>query len=301
MFRPGFAVSMLFVVASCGSSPSDVVAIEVDNSIAVETTDNTSSTAAASSTLAVSTTQVVVTSMPATSMPITTAPTISGPTTPASPTPITTPPTTPAATSPIPITQPPTTSAPITPAPTTQPQATQSPAPSDPVGLRIEPEFVGGYDRSLFADWYDADRNGCNTRKEVLIAESLDPVQIGARCAITGGRWFSIYDNVETTDSSSFDIDHMVPLSEAWDSGAWNWNADQRKHFANDLDQPFFLIAVTASSNRSKSDRDPAEWMPPNSGYHCEYVRIWIEIKRAWDLSVDQAEHDFLARKLASC
>ena len=292
---------MLFVVASCGSSPSDVVAIEVDNSIAVGTTDNTSSTAAASSTLAVSTTQVLVTSVPATSMPITTAPAVSGPTTPASPAPITTPPATPTATSPIPITQPPTTSAPITPAPTTQPQVTQPPAPSDPVGLRIEPEYVGGYDRDLFADWYDADRNGCNTRKEVLIAESLDPVQIGARCAITGGRWFSIYDNVETTDSSSFDIDHMVPLSEAWDSGAWNWNADQRKHFANDLDQPFFLIAVTASSNRSKSDRDPAEWMPPNSGYHCEYVRIWIEIKRAWDLSVDQAEHDYLTRKLASC
>ena len=160
---------------------------------------------------------------------------------------------------------------------------------------------MDGYNRDLFADWYDDDRNGCNTRKEVLIAESLDTVQIGARCAITGGRWFSIYDNVETTDSSTFDIDHMVPLSEAWDSGAWNWNADQRKHFANDLDQPFFLIAVTASSNRSKSDRDPAEWMPPNAGYHCEYVRIWIEIKRAWDLSVDQAEHDYLAQKLASC
>jgi hypothetical protein len=178
---------------------------------------------------------------------------------------------------------------------------TQPPAPSDPVGLRIEPEFVGGYDRDLFADWYDADRNGCNTRKEVLIAESLDPVLIGSGCSISGGRWFSIYDNVETTDSSKFDIDHMVPLSEAWDSGAWNWNADQRKYFANDLDQPFFLIAVTASSNRSKSDRDPVEWMPPNSAYHCEYVRIWIEIKRAWDLSVDQAEHDYLTRKLASC
>jgi hypothetical protein len=282
---------MLFVVASCGSSPSNVVAIEVDNLISVETTDITSSTAAASSTLAVSTTQVVVTSVPATSMPITTAPTIPGPTTPNSPAPITTTPTTPVATSPTPTTQP----------PTTQPQTTQPPAPSDPVGLRIEPEYVGGYDRDLFADWYDADRNGCNTRKEVLIAESLDPVQIGSGCTITGGRWFSIYDNVETTDSSKFDIDHMVPLSEAWGSGASNWNTDQRKHFANDLDQPFFLIAVTASSNRSKSDRDPAEWMPPNSGYHCEYVRIWIEIKRAWDLSVDQAEHNYLAQKLASC
>jgi hypothetical protein len=270
---------MLFVVASCGSSPSEVVAIEVDNSLSVDTTPDDTSTI---------TSQATTTSTPSLDLVTTTAP-ISQ-TTIAQVTP----------------TQSPATQAPATPAPPTQPPATQAPvtpppAPSDPVGLRIEPEYVGGYDRDLFADWYDADRNGCNTRKEVLIAESLEPVQIGARCAITGGRWFSIYDNVETTDSSTFDIDHMVPLSEAWDSGAWNWNADQRKHFANDLDQPFFLIAVTASSNRSKSDRDPAEWMPPNANYHCEYVRIWIEIKRAWDLSVDQAEHNYLAQKLASC
>jgi hypothetical protein len=270
---------MLFVVASCGSSPSEVVAIEVDNSLSADTTPADTSTI---------TTQATTTSTPSLDLVTTTAP-ISQTTV-----------------AQVPPTQSPATQAPATPAPPTQPPATpapvtQPPAPSDPVGLRIEPEFVGGYDRDLFADWYDADRNGCNTRKEVLIAESLEPVQIGPGCTITGGRWFSIYDNVETTDSSKFDIDHMVPLSEAWDSGAWNWNADQRKHFANDLDQPFFLIAVTASSNRSKSDRDPAEWMPPNANYHCEYVRIWIEIKRAWDLSVDQAEHNYLAQKLASC
>ena len=273
IIAPGLALSILFVVASCGSSPSEVVAIEVDNSIAIETTTGSSSTAETQSTFAETTTSLAQSDPSAPPAPITLAP----------------PDETPA------------TQAPVTQAPTTQAPTTQAPAPSDPVGLRIEPEYVGGYNRDLFADWYDADRNGCNTRKEVLIAESLDPVQIGSKCSISGGRWFSIYDNVETTDSSKFDIDHMVPLSEAWDSGAWNWNADQRKHFANDLDQPFFLIAVTASSNRSKSDRDPAEWMPPNASYHCTYVRIWIEIKRAWDLSVDQAEHDYLARKLASC
>ncbi len=273
IIAPGLALSMLFVVASCGSSPSEVVAIEVDNSMAIETTTGSSSTAETQSTFAETTTSLAKVDPSAPAAPITLDP----------------PDETPA------------TQAPVTQAPTTQAPTTPPPAPSDPVGLRIEPEYVGGYNRDLFADWYDADRNGCNTRKEVLIAESLDPVQIGSKCSISGGRWFSIYDNVETTDSSKFDIDHMVPLSEAWDSGAWNWNADQRKHFANDLDQPFFLIAVTASSNRSKSDRDPAEWMPPNANYHCEYVRIWIEIKRAWDLSVDQAEHDYLARKLASC
>ena len=284
MIGPTVAFSMLICV-SCGSSPAEVIAIEVDNSVPIPISSSTSSprttTTAASDTSVTTSTSIVIS--------VETQPTI-----------------TQTSENVEPPTQAPSTIAPTTQAFATQPPATQDPvtqppAPSDPIGLRIEPEYVGGYNRDLFADWYDADRNGCNTRKEVLIAESLDPVQIGSGCSISGGRWFSIYDNVETTDSSKFDIDHMVPLSEAWDSGAWNWNADQRKYFANDLDQPFFLIAVTASSNRSKSDRDPAEWMPPNANYHCEYVRIWIEIKRAWDLSVDQAEHDYLARKLASC
>ena len=277
LISPTVAFSLLICV-SCGSSPAEVVAIEVDNSVAISISNSTVAPPAP-----FTTTTTVLTNAASTTtslaLPVETLPAVTQ--------------------APVPVA--PSTEVQSTPAPPTQAPVTPPPAPSDPVGLRIEPEFVGGYDRDLFADWYDADRNGCNTRKEVLIAESLEPVQIGARCAITGGRWFSIYDNVETTDSSTFDIDHMVPLSEAWDSGAWNWNADQRKYFANDLDQPFFLIAVTASSNRSKSDRDPAEWMPPNAGYHCEYVRIWIEIKRAWDLSVDQAEHDYLAQKLASC
>jgi hypothetical protein len=276
MIGPTVAFSLLIFV-SCGSSPAEVVAIEVDNSVSVPISSSTVSPRATTTTIAVSTTAATTSSSIAN--PVETLPAT---------------------------TQEPESTSPATAVPTTQslatlPPVTQPPAPSDPVGLRIEPEHDGGYNRDLFADWYDADRNGCNTRKEVLIAESLDPVQIGSGCSISGGRWFSIYDNVETTDSSKFDIDHMVPLSEAWDSGAWNWNADQRKHYSNDLDQPFFLIAVTASSNRSKSDRDPAEWMPPNSAYHCEYVRVWIDIKRAWDLSVDQAEHDYLAQKLASC
>jgi len=168
------------------------------------------------------------------------------------------------------------------------------------LGLRVEAEYVGGYKRNLFANWYDADRDGCDTRQEVLIAESIIPAKIGAKCKVTG-QWFSIYDGVTTTNSSSFDIDHMVPLKEAWDSGAWNWNADQRKKFANDLDESFFLIAVTASSNRSKGERDPAEWMPTSVSYHCEYARIWVQIKRAWDLSVDPAENTFLKSTLASC
>ena len=200
-------------------------------------------------------------------------------------------------------------SAPITPVPTlpptpapTQPPTTPAPTrPADPVGLRIEVEHPDGYDRDLFRHWVDADGDGCDTRKEVLIAESLEPVQTGSSCAILSGRWYSVYDNTETTDSSRFDIDHVVALKEAWDSGAWSWTADQRRDFANDLSQPYFLIAVSASSNRSKGDRDPAEWLPTNMSYRCAYVRIWIDVKRAWNLSVDQTEYDALRNILASC
>ncbi|MEY2642558.1 MAG: hypothetical protein RLZZ368_1205 [Actinomycetota bacterium] len=193
------------------------------------------------------------------------------------------------------------TAAPTTPPPTTGdglPTTTQL---LDPVGLRIEAEHPDGYNRDLFRHWIDADGDGCDTRKEVLISESLDPVQTGSSCVILSGRWYSIYDNTETTDSSRFDIDHVVALKEAWDSGAWNWTADQRRDFANDLSQSYFLIAVSASSNRSKSDRDPAEWMPTNTSYRCEYVRIWVQVKRAWNLSVDQAENDAIRNTLAAC
>jgi uncharacterized membrane protein YhaH (DUF805 family) len=156
--------------------------------------------------------------------------------------------------------------------------------------LRVEPEFPSGYDRGLFRHWIDANGNGCDTRREVLIAESLTPVSVGAGCSISGGEWYSAFDGVSTTDPSSFDIDHFVPLKEAWDSGAHAWDSGTRQRFANDLDYAGSLIAVSASSNRSKGARDPAEWLPPNGGYRCEYVRTWVEVKLRWNLSADPAE-----------
>ncbi len=100
--------------------------------------------------------------------------------------------------------------APATIATTTIAVPTTVPPPVDPVGLRVEAEYTSGYNRDLFRHWIDADGDGCDTRKEVLIAESLEPVQTGSQCAILTGRWYSIYDNTETTDSSRFDIDHVV-------------------------------------------------------------------------------------------
>jgi len=156
--------------------------------------------------------------------------------------------------------------------------------------LRVEPEVQAGYDRDLFRHWIDADGDGCDTRREVLIAESTTPVSVGSGCSLAGGTWYSAFDGVTTTDASSFDIDHFVPLKEAWDSGAHAWDSGTRQRFANDLEFAGSLIAVSASSNRSKGAGDPAEWLPPNRSYRCVYLVAWVEVKLRWNLSADPGE-----------
>ena len=167
--------------------------------------------------------------------------------------------------------------------------------------LNVESEFIGGYDRSLFRHWVDDSGNGCDTRREVLIDESLTPVSISAGCVISGGSWFSNFDGITTTDASSFDIDHFVPLSEAWRSGAHAWSSTTRRSFANDLGYEHSLIAVSASSNRSKGDKDPASWLPPRTSYHCEYIYKWVNVKIRWSLSVDSTEHNKIKNIASNC
>ncbi len=166
--------------------------------------------------------------------------------------------------------------------------------------LKISPEFESGYDRDLFQHWIDADSDGCNTRREVLIVESVVEPQIDDRCAVYGS-WVSEYDNRQINDASQLDIDHMVPLAEAWRSGAYQWSSQTRKRFANDLGFSGSLIAVTASSNRSKSDRDPASWLPSNSSYLCQYTYDWLAVKYRWGLSIDSEEALALAELVPNC
>ena len=163
--------------------------------------------------------------------------------------------------------------------------------------LPVSPERPMGYDRELFRHWSDLDGDGCSTREQVLLDERIAGRVRG--CIVEGGRWVSNFDGVETDDSSAFDIDHFVPLKEAWDSGAWRWNARTRERFANDLGFQGSLIAVSASSNRSKSDRDPAEWLPERGV--CGYAKTWVAVKFRWRLSVDTAEKSELARILRGC
>lgn len=158
--------------------------------------------------------------------------------------------------------------------------------------LKVAPESRTGYVRSKFKHWVNSDGNtsGCDARKSAIIRDAITKPTIEKGCVLKGGKWISIYDNVQVIEAGKLDVDHMVPLAEAWDSGASKWTAEERQKYANDLSDPRHLISVTGASNRSKSDRDPAEWMPTNKSYECTYIANWVSIKIRWSLTVDEKE-----------
>ncbi|MEU1466329.1 HNH endonuclease family protein [Streptomyces sp. NPDC005727] len=169
------------------------------------------------------------------------------------------------------------------------------------VQLPVREEDRTGYDRSKFKHWIDADKDGCNTRAEVLKTEAVIAPEQGPRCALSGGEWFSAYDGRYISGPSGLDIDHLVPLAEAWDSGASAWTAAEREAYANDLGDDRALIAVSAASNRSKADQDPTTWLPPAAVYRCQYATDWVADKTRWGLSIDTAEQAALAEELGNC
>ena len=166
--------------------------------------------------------------------------------------------------------------------------------------LKVADEVRTGYVRTKFKHWVGAG-NGCDSRKAVIIAEAIVKPVVEKGCVIKGGEWLSVYDLVKVTEAGKLDVDHMVPLAEAWDSGASAWDDAKREMYANDQTDPRHLIAVTGASNRSKSDRDPAEWLPTNKAYLCEYLTNWVSIKVRWNLSVDKIEKAAIETGLKSC
>jgi hypothetical protein len=155
-----------------------------------------------------------------------------------------------------------------------------------------------GYSRDKFPHWI-TQSGACNTREVVLKRDGTN-VQQDSACAAVSGSWYSPYDGATWSAASDVDIDHMVPLAEAWRSGASSWTTAQRQSFANDLTRPQ-LIAVTDNVNQSKGDQDPAEWMPPTSSYKCTYVRAWVHVKKHYNLTVDSAEKSALQSALNGC
>ena len=171
--------------------------------------------------------------------------------------------------------------------------------------LQVADEWDGDvdYDRDTYlpGGWGDADGDGCNTREEVLIAEAREITSVNQWCRPIDGSWWSWYDETEFGDPGEIDIDHMVPLFEAHRSGGWQWSGPRRIAFANDLDEPAALTAVSSRSNREKSADDPAEWRPPARSAWCQYARDWITVKARWYLTADQAEVSALRTMLETC
>ncbi|MET8046275.1 HNH endonuclease family protein [Streptosporangium sp. NPDC005286] len=161
-----------------------------------------------------------------------------------------------------------------------------------------EPRPMTGYSRAKFPHW-SAQGGACNTREKVLAREGSLVFQDG-RCRAISGTWRSAYDGRMIASASQVDIDHMVPLANAWRSGADGWTTEKRGEFANDLKNSQ-LIGVSAASNRSKGDQSPDQWRPPLVSYWCTYARAWTDVKFDYGLTVTDAERAALKSMLDTC
>ena len=166
-------------------------------------------------------------------------------------------------------------------------------------GLTVAAEgSMSGYSRNLFPHWITISGT-CNARETVLKRDGTNVVT-DSSCAATSGSWYSPYDGATWTAAADVDIDHVVPLAEAWRSGASGWTTARRQSFANDLNNPQ-LIAVTDNVNQAKGDQDPAGWQPPLPSYRCTYARMWIASKHAWGLTLQSSEKSALQTMLNLC
>ncbi|WIG17201.1 GmrSD restriction endonuclease domain-containing protein [Kocuria rosea] len=162
-----------------------------------------------------------------------------------------------------------------------------------------------GYDREKFGEaWADVDGNGCDTRNDILYRDLTGPVTSDG-CTVTRGTLNPDPYTDTTIDfvrgpatSADVQIDHVVALSDAWQKGAQQLDADTRVLFAND---PLNLLAVDGPTNQEKGDKDAASWLPPNKDFRCEYVAIQIAVKAKYDLWITQAEKDAMKRVLDTC
>lgn len=158
---------------------------------------------------------------------------------------------------------------------------------------------AAGYRRELFQPngWGDPDGNGCDARADALRRDATPPLT-GPGCDTIGATWPKVYVAGVTSDRRQVDIDHVVPLGNAWRSGARDWDAGRRVAYSND---PAVLWAVDASANRQKSDDGPEAWRPSERGVWCTYARRWVAIKVTYGLAATSAERDALGQMLEEC
>jgi hypothetical protein len=182
-------------------------------------------------------------------------------------------------------------------------------------GIVVVEERVRGYDyrRAAFGDAWDDDNgapgghNGCDTRNDILNRDVVDKTYTSIkRCphAVASGTLHDPYTNATVAfvrgnrTGAEVQIDHIVPLALAWDMGARDWPDQKRLRFAND---PANLLAVAGRANEAKGDSEPADWMPANSAFWCQYAMQFVEVLGGYGLSVDEASATMLRRAAATC
>ena len=186
--------------------------------------------------------------------------------------------------------------------PTTVPHPGDEIAPGV-VRLTIAPAHPEGYDRALFSDWTDPDGDCQDTRAEILIAASASPVTFtsASGCTVATGTWTDPWSGTVVTSARSLDIDHTVPLANAWRSGAWAWTPEARAAYAVDTVDAGHLLAIPLGENRSKGDDGPEAWRPPDRTRWCAYARVWTQVKAKWSLTATPEEWAAVQEMAATC
>lgn len=152
-----------------------------------------------------------------------------------------------------------------------------------------------------FGTWIrDRRENNCyNTRARVLIRDSSVPVTFrSSGCTVDRGHWEEPYTGRAYTEASDIQIDHFVPLKNAYISGAYKWNKTQRCLYANFMGNEFHLLPVFGRENSMKGDRTPEEYMPPNTAYRCQYLQQWLKVKLIWNLALTESEKDSIVKQV---
>jgi hypothetical protein len=194
--------------------------------------------------------------------------------------------------------------------PSTAPGAPSAPSPAAARKMlgTLEVAPVGsmaGYSREEFPHWaadgtmfgWDEPDGSCDVRDDALIRDGQG-IEVDEDCSFTSGKWLDPYTSATLKDSEDVDIDHIVPLANAWRSGAGNWDEAKREAYAND---PGVLLSVDDGANQAKGDKGPEAWLPPNTDYRCEYARRWISVKHEWNLTVNTEEKVTLEDMLQGC
>lgn len=161
------------------------------------------------------------------------------------------------------------------------------------------PLSARGYSRKRFQPLWARHKGACSVRETVLARDGRK-VRRNAACHPVKGRWYSPYDGKWLKSEKYVDVDHVVPLSYAWRSGAKRWSQAKRRAFANDLTRPE-LLTVSHSANIAKGGQGPQSWRPPRRAYWCRYATSWITVKRHYRLFVTRNERAALLNMLRTC